>query len=130
MKEEKISVIVVEPGKNAYKCDIINSLDSMQTIVDGWVECIYPFDDDIAIVCNEEGKNNGMKLNRALFDEDGELYDIIAGTFIVAAFDDQSGEFRSLTENEAEEYYEMYREAEMFIGTPKGIKVLKYDGWM
>ena len=46
---------------------------------------IYPYEDPIALVCNEEGKLEGLPLNRALRDEDGDIYDVVAGTFMVVA---------------------------------------------
>lgn len=52
-------------------------------MVGGCIEAVYPFDDPVAIVCNEEAKLEGLPLNRALRDEDGDIYDIVAGTFMV-----------------------------------------------
>ena len=46
-------------------------------------------------VCNEEGKLEGLPLNRALRDEDGDIYDVVAGTFMVVGLTDDS--FGSLT---------------------------------
>lgn len=43
----------------------------------------YPFEDPVAIVYNDDGKLMGLPLNRALRDESGEAYDVVAGTFLV-----------------------------------------------
>ena len=32
---------------------------------------------------NEEGKLDGLPLNRALRDDNGEIYDVVAGSFLV-----------------------------------------------
>ena len=61
----KIKVVMVEPGKEARIDKIDNSLESMQQIVGGWIEAYYPFEEEVCIVCNDEGKINGMELNRA-----------------------------------------------------------------
>ncbi len=37
----------------------------------------------MALICNEEGKFLGLPLNRALRDDAGEVYDIIAGNFLI-----------------------------------------------
>ena len=37
----------------------------------------------MGLVCNDEGKLFDLELNRGLQDEDGNLYDIMAGTFLV-----------------------------------------------
>ena len=62
---KKIKVVVLEPGKEARIAEIDNSLESMQHFVGGYSE-IYPVDEEVCIVCNEEGKINGMELNRAV----------------------------------------------------------------
>ena len=38
---------------------------------------IYPYEDPVALVCNEEGKREGLPLNRALRDEDGDIYSFL-----------------------------------------------------
>ena len=42
-----------------------------------------PSADPVGLVCNDEGKLIGLELNRGLRDEHGEIYDIMAGTFLV-----------------------------------------------
>lgn len=106
MKTEKIKVIIVEPHKPARVALIDNTLEAKQEIVGGWIEAIYPFDDNVALICNEEGKINGEELNRPLFDEDGRIYDIIAGTFIVCGLTDN--DFGTLTDEQALHYCAMY----------------------
>lgn len=80
----KITVLVVEPQKRPYTKEIDDSLESLQSEVSGWIEIVYPFEDEVGLICNEEGKTNGLPLNRALVDDEGEVIDIIAGTFLVA----------------------------------------------
>ena len=53
---------------------------SLQHEVGGYIEAIYPYEDPVALVCNEEGKLEGLPLNRAPRDEDGDIYDVVAGT--------------------------------------------------
>lgn len=96
----KIKVLVASPGKAARVREIENTLDSFQKIVDGYIECIYPWK-DIIIVCNEEGWIRGLKPNRYIR---GQL---IVGTFIIVG-DNHNGDFRSLTEDEITEYKMMF----------------------
>ena len=52
---------MLEPNKSAYVKEIGNDLDSMQEEVDGYIEIIYPFEDQyVGLVCNEEGKLIGI----------------------------------------------------------------------
>lgn len=66
---KKISVLFIEPGKYPKMIEIDNSLEAMQEVVGGDIEEYMPFSDDVAIVCNEEGKMNGAELNRAVYDK-------------------------------------------------------------
>ena len=43
----------------------------------------YPFEDEVGILLNGNGKFEGLPLNRALYDDRGQVYDAIAGTFLV-----------------------------------------------
>ena len=53
MKEEKIKVIMLEPGKTAYLKEVDNTLESLQREVEGYIEVIYPFEEEICLICNE-----------------------------------------------------------------------------
>ena len=67
--EEKISVVLVEPNKYPEVVEIEDTLEAMQKIVGGYIEQYMPFDDEVAIICNDEGKLNGLPLNRAIYSE-------------------------------------------------------------
>ena len=69
----KIDVVLVEPGKPAVMAEIGSDLNSLQRAVGGSIEAAYFYDDPIAIVCNEDGKNIGLPMNRAVKDENGEI---------------------------------------------------------
>ena len=49
--------------------EIDDTLEAMQKVVGGDIEKYMPFDDDVAIICNEEGKVNGLPPNRAVYAE-------------------------------------------------------------
>ena len=123
MNESKMQVIVVEPGKEAEIREIGSSLESLQEAVGGWIEAVYPYKDPVAIVCNEEGKLDGLPLNRALRDEDGYIYDVIAGTFLVVGLTEDN--FGSLSDELAERYLECFRQPEVFLQEGERIIVLK-----
>ena len=82
-KENKIRVLYVQPGKYPEERIIENNLKSMQKLVDGDIEGVYPWRDYACIVCNDEGKLNNMPLNRLLED-----YDILEGSFFVCGLRD------------------------------------------
>ena len=80
---EKLTVLVVEPMKEPYVKEIDPGLHALQAEVGGDIAASYPFDDPVGLVLNDEGKLIGLDLNRSLRDEHGEIYDIVAGTFLV-----------------------------------------------
>lgn len=114
MKESKISVLLVEPGKRPEIIEIHDTLKAMQDIVGGDIEVYRPFNDDVAIVCNEEGKIKGLPLNRAIYSDRGEFVDIIAGTFFVCYAPVDSEKFLSLPKELAEKYEKYFKEPESF----------------
>ncbi len=51
---EKISVILVEPGRYPKLIEIEDTLEAMQSLVEGDIEEYMPFEDEVAIICNEK----------------------------------------------------------------------------
>ncbi len=110
---EKMTVLVVEPLKEPYVKQIAPGYRSMQAEVDGTFQAIYPYDDPVALVCNDEGKLLGMDLNRGLRDDAGSLYDIVAGTFLVVGLGEE--DFAPLSPELIQKYTEQFRTPELFI---------------
>ena len=110
-----MKVLVVEPLKECYTKEI-NGLKEMQALVGGYIQAVYPFEDPVAVVCNEEGKNLGLPFNRPLLDEHGLPYDIICGTFFVAGLGAE--DFASLTDEQIQKYKAMFDSVNV-ISAPK-----------
>lgn len=97
--QRTIDVLYIEPNKLPVKKTIKNTLEEKQKLVGGQIEYAYLSDcDDVAIVCNEEGKILGLPLNRDIG------HDIIAGNFFLVGDDYEVGEDRSLTEEQITKY--------------------------
>ena len=107
-----MKVLVVEPHKTPYVKDIDPGLASLQREVRGCIEAVYPFDDEVCIICNEDGKLLKMEPNRALYDDDNEIYDIIVGPFLVVGIGED--EFTDLTHEQQYRYAEMFEIPERF----------------
>ena len=85
--EETIKVVLLEPGKEARITEIGRSLEQMQAVVGGSIEACYPFEEEVCIVCNEEGKIEGLALNRAIREGEREVemtYAELVSTFRAA----------------------------------------------
>ena len=121
----QIRVLMIEPGKPPEMREISDTLESMQEAVGGWIEEYMPFDDDVALVVNEEGKINGLPLNRAIRGEDGSLQDIIAGPFFICSAPVESESYQSLTPEMEKKYREKFRNPERFYMTDQGIRVVQ-----
>lgn len=84
---------------------------------------IYPFDDPVAIICNEEGKIDRLPLNRALYTEDGEMFDITAGNIMIVGLGEE--DFASLQGELLEKYLEKFKHPESFIKIGDDILAIK-----
>lgn len=124
-ERDTIQVVLLEPGKQARITEIGASLEEMQAAVGGYIEAIYPFSEEVALVCNEEAKLIGMPLNRALRQEEsGEILDIIAGPCFLC---DCAGEnFGSLSREQAVRYANQFRFPEQFFRVNEEIVAIPY----
>jgi len=127
VKKETLRVVLVEPGKLAREAFIGTELSDMQAVVDGSIEQFCPFDDTIAIICNEEGKVFGKDLNRAIYDENGQMIEIMAGTFFVCSAPPTSENFKSLSDEQTQKYMKLFRYPEQFFRFNEEIKAVKYS---
>ena len=123
----EITVVLLEPGKLARSAAIDASLESYQKIVGGMIEAFYPFEEPVCIVCNEEGKLDGLSLNRAVYADSNrrEMLDIIAGTCFIC---DCSGEnFGSLSPEQLHRYTEQFKFPQKFFRVGDEIKAVSFQ---
>ena len=118
-----MKVLMIEPGKVPYEAELDGSLESMQEAVGGGIEGYYPYAEPVAIVCNDEGKINGLALNRAIYNEDGEMIEIMAGTFFMAGLGEES--FTDLPDYFMEQYKEQFKYPEKFFRLADEIVAVK-----
>ena len=104
-----MDVLVVEPGYAPYEKSI-NGLDEMQATVGGLIQAIYPYEEQVAIVCNEEGLLHGLDFNRSVPGGYGGVF----GTFFICGLGEE--DFCSLTPEQMEKYRKEYHKAEILIG--------------
>ena len=119
-----MKVLKVEPYQLPEIKEIDSGLASLQHEVEGWIEATYPFEDPVAIICNEEGKLNGMEYNRAIRDENGEVREIIAGPFLIVGLGEE--DFTSLSEDMVQKYKRMFGQPEVFLQTQSRLLILPY----
>lgn len=125
-EKDMIRAILVKPGEPAKSIEFEHTLEEMQRLVGGGlIQQIRPFEDDAVLICNDEGKLLGMPLNRALYDKQGRMYDIIAGDFFICRAPAGSDTYTSLTEEQMKKYMKEYQYAELFRRTWDGIEAVQ-----
>ena len=108
-----MNVLVVEPGYLPYEKEILDSadhLEQMQAIVGGLIEPIYPYHEEVAIVCNEEGLINGLPFNRSVPGGYGGVF----GTFFICGLGEE--DFCSLPPELTERFKKEFRNSEILLG--------------
>ena len=123
-EEKKIKVVLLEPGKLARAAEIDASLAGMQKVVDGLIEPFYPFAERVCIVCNEEGKINGMRPNRSVKDERGVMVDFIFGPAFIC--DCRGENLDSLSDEQISRYTKMFRYPEHLVRLNKTLLGIPY----
>ena len=117
-----MTVLLVEPGKYPQPVEIGTNLEDLQKAVGGYIQVTYPFDEPVGLVMNEEGKLNGMDLNRALRDDEGKIYDVVAGPMLVVGLTEES--FGSLTPDQMAKFEQQFHQPEVFVQMGKGVMAL------
>ena len=108
-----MNVLVVEPGYLPYEKEIqdgTDHLEQMQAIVGGLIEPIYPYHEEVAIVCNEEGLINGLPFNRSVPGGYGGVF----GTFFICGLGEE--DFCSLPPKLMERFKKEFRNSEILLG--------------
>lgn len=95
METEKLKCLLVRPNELPVEIEIEDKLEEYQKLVGGYIETTYIKNvDDVVLICNDEGKINGMNPNRDIG------HDIIFGPFLIIGDDYENAGFKSLTENQ------------------------------
>lgn len=119
---DTITVLLVEPHEHPKVIEARTGLEDLQQLVGGDIEVVYPFEDNVGLIVNEEGKINGLPLNRALRDEKGEIYDVIAGSFLVTGLTEDS--FGSLTQEQIGKFEDLFHQPEVFMRMGRSIMAI------
>ena len=119
MEKKEMTVMLIEPEARPKVVTMETGLKPLQEAVGGYIEAVYPFDDPVALIVNEEGKLDGLPLNRALRHKNGEIYDILAGNILVVGLGEE--DFTSLSPKLMDKYKEMFHHPDEFISLGRSI---------
>ena len=107
---EQMTVLMVEPGYEPYEKAIPNTLAAKQELVGGLITAIYPYEEMVAIVANDEGILLNMEFNRSV--EGG--YGGVFGSFFVCGLTED--DFCSLPPDQMERFKKKFHKAEILLG--------------
>ena len=62
--DQKINILIVEPGKEPRPATVEDTLEAFQQIVGGPIEAGCYLPQRVMLICNGEGKNMGLPPNR------------------------------------------------------------------
>lgn len=108
-------MLKVKPNQKPICVDIDNELEALQREVGGYIEIVCPFEDNIAIICNEEGKLYGLPMNRWLY-KNGICLDFLCGDILVAEEDEEEGDFVSMSDEHVEKYMDVFSNININMG--------------
>lgn len=114
-----MKILVIEPGKHPRITEIDGSLRSMQETVGGNIQAIYPFDDHIALICDEEGLFKDIKWNRRITQDCA-----IKGTFFLCGFGEE--DFMDIPEELVAQYTHRFWSPEEFEFQLTSIKIIRF----
>jgi hypothetical protein len=96
---DKIRIATYYPNQIEPEIKYIdNSLEAMQQEVGGYIEAVG-IDENLSIICNEEGKLMGLPANKPL-KFDGQIVDILMGNFFISRVDPETGESIDITDKD------------------------------
>ena len=112
---EMMKVLYIQAGEKPQVIEIRHTLSEMQRLVGGTISSFMPFNDGSVIILNDNGKVDGLPLNRAVYDKNGEIADIIAGDFFICYAAPDSSDFSSLPDELIRKYSELFKIPQIFI---------------
>ena len=101
-------ILIVEPGRRPRPAEIDGTVESMQEIVGGRIQAMYP-SEDIALVFNNDSSGPLLPQNRAVRN------DIIRGTFFLCGAPENDNYFMSLAAEQIRHYAEVFASPEVFL---------------
>ena len=122
-QNEKMKVVLLEPGKLAREAEIDGTLEGMQSVVGGLIEPGYYFEEPVCVVLNEEGKMiDGLRVEIAVVHQ-GKIVDLVFGNVVFASVDDE-GNTIGLTEEQMQFVTEELNR-QMIIGNEKRMELVR-----
>lgn len=116
-----MKILIVEPMNTPRRMEIGHTLKDLQSVVGGDIQAVYPWDDSVALVCDEEGLLKNKPFNRQITDEV-----FIVGTFFICGLGEE--DFTDLPDDLMDKYEKLLKHPQMLVRTASGLEVLTLRG--
>lgn len=100
MKERKFKALFMEVGEEPKFIEVVDKLENLQELVDGFIESVY-LGENLVVICNEEGKLRDLDANKFLFNIEGRLIDVLCGNLFACRVDEE-GNFADIQDEDIE----------------------------
>lgn len=101
-----MKALLIKPETNPKIINIDSSLESLQKAVGGYIEAIYPYSDNVAVLLDEEGRFKGKHPNRTIIADSGVSYGTVVGDFLIVGINGE--DFTSLSDELLEKYSDRF----------------------
>lgn len=108
-----MKILIVEPGRYPRAADIPHTLRAMQEVVGGYIQAIYPWEDRVGLVCDDEGLLKQYRFNR-MVGKDNAIF----GTFFLCGLGEE--DFTDLPDELLIKYERMFHMPEVLARAPGG----------
>ena len=112
-----MKILIVEPDRHPRMTEIPLALEAMQQTVGGYIEITYPWEDPVALVCDEEGLLKQLPFNRLVAHQCA-----IFGTFFLCGIGEE--DLTDLPEKLADKYARLLYVPEKLIRIRAGYAAL------
>ena len=109
-EENLIKVLLVEPFNKPKIITIENNYQAISEIICGDVDEYMPFEDDVVLLCNADGKRLSLSASHTvIYIETGKI-ELIYGSFILVGASEFDSEYHSLNDNLIDKYMDLFSE--------------------
>lgn len=107
-EESLIKVLLVEPFDKPKMITIENNYQAISEIIYGDVDEYMPFEDDVALLCNADGKRLSLSASHTITDTETGKTDLIYGSFILVGSSKFDSEYHSLDDDLIDKYMDLF----------------------
>lgn len=107
-EENLIKVLLVEPFDKPKMITVENNYQAISEIICGEVDEYMPFEDNVALLCNANGKRLSLSASHTVTDTETGKTELIYGSFILVGESEFDGKYHSLDDNLIDKYMDLF----------------------